>query len=202
MMAWRLLLIVIVLTLAGCDGMSTFAPLFPPKTTTFYDRRFNYEIDYPAGWFVEVADDGTELRTYDPDFVDPQYWESLPPGATQLIIYPLEITEPPTPLAEIITREMEDLPLLSCVVSTPDIYTIDGRRVVVMMTSSDRGDVSTWIYTRSGGRYFKFDVRGSVVSQTVWAIVHSLRPIVPSREGLRRDMFDGIHIEDYYSCQQ
>ena len=57
-MATRMLVILIVITLTACSTvnelfLSAEHQITSTETVTYRNERFNYELDYPAGWFVE-----------------------------------------------------------------------------------------------------------------------------------------------------
>jgi hypothetical protein len=187
-MARRWLLLLIGVTLVGCSVLENFLQetASQVETTTYRNERFNYELDYPAGWFIDEADSVTMLTSFEfgtlPDV------EYIPPEHTKIDLYPIPY-QPSSFEAFII----QQIATLDCIFDGPVPFALDhGGQAVTITGSSDMGGVYSVTYAETEGRYFQFAAYGNLTP--VQEIVRSLRLITRPEEYHDQGTFDGVPV--------
>ena len=173
-----ILLLFVAITLISCNWLSRVFQLTEKQfaqtdAQLYYNEQFNFEFDYPVGWFVEEAQNITMLMSFKSGTL-PEV-EGI--GADQTKI---DIRIPTTVFNESFEEFVKQgMQSMDCIVGDPVLFTFDnGSQAVEIITVSDMGGTHSIIYANLEGRYFSLVTFGNLTP--IQPIVRSLRPIKPA----------------------
>jgi hypothetical protein len=187
-MARRCIVLLIGLMLVGCSVVEGFFQdtAFQAEMTTYRNESYNYELDYPAGWFVEEAASVTMLTSFELGSLPGS--ENIPPEHTKIDIY--SITYQPSSFEHFIINQ---LATLDCIIGDPIPFAFDlGGQAVEITTYSDMGGPHLITYAEIQGQYFRIVAFSNLTP--VQDIVRSLRLISPPEEYEDQGIFDGVPV--------
>jgi hypothetical protein len=188
-----LVLIAGMITLTACDVMNALIQwgedeMLEGDTATYRSERFNYELDYPADWFLVDDDSLIMLMSFELGTLPSA--EVIPPEHTKIDIVPSGGVR----TISFNDFVIEKMVTMDCIVSEPTMFVLDnGGQAVEIVLYSDMGGTYSVTYADLEGRYFRFLAFGNL--SPIQDIVHSLRVITPSGEYEQQEVFDGVELE-------
>ncbi len=176
------LITVVGFVFTACNFLSSISHFTQDKfiqsnTKIYRNEQFNFELDYPKDWVVEVTSDPISplvmLMSFEPGTL--QNAEGVPFTATKIDFSPSKDVASLS-LKDYVIRDMSSI---DCIVGNPTIFSLaNGGKAVEIISYSDMGSTHSIIYADLEGRYFQFVTYGNLEPSR--KIVRSLRAIVSS----------------------
>jgi hypothetical protein len=184
----RFLLLLAGIILGACNLTNADSPVTQSDTTTYRNEQFNFELDYPVGWFAEETGSLTMFTSFAlgslPDA------EGVPSDQTKIdLILPGNISA--DSFAGFINLSLRDQ---DCISGEPIIYNLDnGGQAVEIAAVSNMSGARKVVYVDLAGRQMMFVTFGNL--SPIGDIARSLRLIDPSSAAGYQYNFDVSALE-------
>lgn len=170
-MAKRYTLLVVGVLMMGCNAVSLFSGWHHARhqdTTTYRNQQYDFEIDYPADWFLTNGPAIVILTSFELGSLPQTH--GIPLEHTKIDIV-LPMSRYDMPFEDYVIREMQEL---GCIIGDPVVFPLaGGGEAVEIVTMGYMSGDHTITYVQVGEQFVQFVAFSNLTP--VRGIIRSLR---------------------------